>query len=59
MIAWAAEFLRPRKRMIRIREPQSFILHTNAPCEKIDAVFDPAGRIITLIVYTRTKSLRS
>lgn len=57
MIAWAIDLVK-RRRPIRIRQPQNFVLFTDADREKIDATFDEGGRIVTLIVHTRLKSLR-
>lgn len=57
MIAWPSLF-RKRRRAIRLRQPQSFALITGANREAIDATFDVAGRIIHLVVHTRTVSLR-
>lgn len=57
MIAWALQILR-RRPPIRLRQPQNLIIYTGANREAIDALFDEGGRLITLIVHTRIRSLR-
>jgi hypothetical protein len=53
------KFLRPRPRFIRLREPEMFRLVTGADRERIEATFDAGGRIVSLIVHTRSRSLRN
>ena len=48
MNAFWAMLLR-RRSCIRLREPQQFRLITGADRERIDATFDPAGRIVSLV----------
>ena len=59
MIAPLIDLLGRRKKTIRVRMPQNFLLVTSSNKESIDATFDEAGRLVTLIVHTRVKSLRS
>ena len=58
MIYWATAWMRRRRRLIRLRPPQSMVLITGSDRESIDAVFDAGGRIVHLIVHTRLRSLR-
>lgn len=57
MIAWADQMLKKAQRRIRLREPQTWVIHTGAPAEKIDAEFDAGNRLVRLIVHTRSESL--
>ncbi len=59
MIAWAQEFVRRKKRVIRLRQPQSTTLVTGSEREAIDAVYDAGNRLVHLIIYTRQRSLRT
>lgn len=56
VIAWALQYLR-RRPPLRLRQPQNLVIYTGCAREAIDATFDEAGRIITLIVHTRLRSL--
>lgn len=58
MVAWLKRAL-PLRRLIRLREPDRFHLVTGADCERIDATFDAGGRIVSLTVHTRSRSLRT
>lgn len=58
MIAWAQEFMRRKKRIIRLRQPQSTTLITGSDREAIDAVYDEGQRLVHLIIYTRQGSLQ-
>ena len=58
MIAWARDFL-PRRRppVVRLRMPDRMILFSGCDRESIDATYDEGGRMIQLIVHTRSRSL--
>ena len=58
MIAWAQEFMRRKKRVIRLRQPQSTTLITGSDREAIDAVYDAGQRLVHLVIYTRQRSLQ-
>ncbi len=43
--------------MVRLRMPDSMILFAGSDGERINATFDEGGRILQLIVHTRSQSL--
>lgn len=59
MIAWIRNQLQGKRFIIRLREPDHFRLVTGAARESINATFDAGGRIVELIVHTRSRSLRT
>lgn len=59
MIDWVRNQLRRKRFVIRLREPAHFRLVTGANRESIEATFDAGGRIVELIVHTRSRSLRT
>ncbi len=59
MFAWVKDHLRHKRFVIRLREPERFRLFTGRDQERIDATFDAGGRIISLIVHTRSRSLQN
>ena len=58
MIAWAQEFMRRKRHLIRLRQPQSTTLITGSDREAIDAVYDAGQRLVHLIIHTRQRSLK-
>ena len=56
MASWSRNLLR-RRPPIRLREPDQFRLVAGATRESIDALFDAGGRIVRLVVHTRSRSL--
>jgi hypothetical protein len=59
MIEWVRNQLWRKRFVIRLREPAHFRLVTGASRESIEATFDAGGRIVELIVHTRSRSLRT
>lgn len=59
VIAWAKDFLPRRRPVIRLRMPGSMLLFPGSTKESIDATFDEGGRIVQLIVHTRSKNLNA
>lgn len=50
--------MRKKKRVIRLRQPQSTTLITGSDREAIDAIYDEGQRLVHLIIHTRQGSLR-
>lgn len=45
--------------MVRLRMPDSMVLFPGSDHESIDATFDEGGRILQLIVHTKSKALNT
>jgi len=59
VIAWAKNLLPRRSPVIRLRMPSAMRLYPGSDHESIDATFDEGGRIVQLVVHTRSKSLNT
>lgn len=59
VIAWAKDFLPKRRPVIRLRMPGAMLLFRGSDRESIEATFDEGGRIVQMIVHTRSKSLNT
>ena len=57
MLDFAKNFVPRWRRVIRLRMPSSMLLFPGSDHEAIDATFDEGGRIIQLIVHTKSKNL--
>ena len=58
MVDWLKRVWGEQPRMIRLRQPARFQLVAGAETERIEATFDAGGRLLSLTVHTRSRSLR-